>query len=461
MTNCRRLLVLDDDPTGSQCVANVDIVLEPDAITTATALQAPQSTCFVLTNSRALDESDAVELNRRTLSEIIAAGIDPMDIRVVSRSDSTLRGHVIAEPEALADVLDEHGQEVDGILLCPAMLEAGRFTKGGTHYATVRGEAMRVAETDFAADATYGYSNSDLASFLEERSDGKVKAGDVLNVSLEDIRDGGIERVMNILGEANKRRWIVLDATEYSDMETVVQAVNRLEDQGKVFLTRCAPSFVRPLTGQHGASVLAPEDIVIASGRQPHGLVVVGSHVGLTTRQLNVVQTRSGLKEFEIQVPKLLDVASRSAHIREISSKVRGALRHHDVVLYTSRELVRTDNPAESLSIARTVSDAVVAVVQAIRDVRPAWVVAKGGITSHEIAVKGLGIRRAEVTGQFFPGQISLFTPREAPDEVRGMPYVVFPGNVGNEDALADVIDRLIAATPVGNNTDTIEGAES
>lgn len=459
MTNSRRLLVLDDDPTGSQCVAGVDIVLEPDAPTIAAALKAPGSTCFVLTNSRALDENDAVELNRRILSEVIAAGVDPKTLHVVSRSDSTLRGHVIAEPRALADVLAEHGREVDGILLCPAMLEAGRFTQDGTHYATVMGESVKVAETDFAADATYGYSHSDLAAFLEERSAGSVKARDVLRITLADIRDGGLERVISILEKARDRRWIILDATEYSDMETVAAAVGRLEDRGRMFLTRCAPSFVRPLAGQRGAAVLTPDDIVISPDRRSHGLVVVGSHVGLTTRQLRVVQARSGLEEFELQVPKLLEEETREAHVQNTAAQVREALRRRDAVLYTSRDLVRTDDPAESLAIARTVSDAVVDVVRRVRDTRPAWVVAKGGITSHEVAVEGLGIRRAAVAGQFFPGQISLFTPCDAPDEVLGMPYVVFPGNVGGEDALAEVIDRLITATPVDDAADTTEGA--
>jgi uncharacterized protein YgbK (DUF1537 family) len=81
-----------------------------------------------------------------------------------------------------------------------------------------------------------------------------------------------------------------------------------------------------------------------------------------------------------------------------------------------------------------------------VRGAKPAWVVAKGGITSHEVAEKGLGIRRARVEGQFWPGQVSLFSAQEAPAEVMGAPYVVFPGNVGGEEALADVVDVLAAA---------------
>jgi uncharacterized protein YgbK (DUF1537 family) len=74
---------------------------------------------------------------------------------------------------------------------------------------------------------------------------------------------------------------------------------------------------------------------------------------------------------------------------------------------------------------------------------RPAWVVAKGGITSHDVAVRGLGIRRAEVAGQLFPGVISVFHPVDAAPEALGMPYVVFAGNVGDDGTLADVVAIL------------------
>jgi uncharacterized protein YgbK (DUF1537 family) len=445
MVGARRLLVLDDDPTGSQCVAGIDVAFDLDPAIPAGVLAEPGSTCFVLTNTRALDEAEAVAMNRRLLAGVLAEPGLQQGLHVVSRSDSTLRGHVIAEPEAIADELGAHGIAVDAILLVPAMLEAGRFTQDDVHYAVVGGEALRVEDTDFARDATFGYSHSDLREFLEERSGGAVRAADVLSIGLEDIRTGGVDRVHEILAAARDRRWVVVNATEYSDMEVVASAVARIEDAGRTVITRCGPSFVRPLAGQSGARVVAPESITIPDGRLGHGLVVVGSHVGLTTTQLRAVQERGTLVEAELSVPSLLD-DRREEHLAEVASRVRAALRGDDCVLYTSRDLVRTDDPAESLAIARSVSDAVVEVVRRVREVRPAWVVAKGGITSHEVAASGLDIRRARVEGQFWPGQVSLFSAQEAPEEVMGMPYVVFPGNVGGEQALADVVDRLAAA---------------
>lgn len=440
----RRLLILDDDPTGSQCVAGIDVAFDLDPAIPVGVLEQPGSACFVLTNTRALDEQEAVALNRRVLAGVLDGGVPTAGLHVVSRSDSTLRGHVIAEPVAIADELAARGLDVDAFVLCPAMLEAGRFTEGDVHYATVAGEAVEVAETDFARDATFGFTSSDLRAFLEERSGGAVRADDVLSLSLEDIR-AGAGRVREILAGARDRRWVVVNATEYTDLEVVAEAMALLEAEGRTFVTRCAPSFVRPLVGQQGARVVDPASITIPEGRLDHGLVVVGSHVGLTTTQLRAVQQRGTLAELEIHVPSVLD-ERREQHLAGVAGQVAETLRSSDCVVFTSRDLVRTDDPAESLAIARSVSDAVVEVVRRVREAKPAWVVAKGGITSHEVAEKGLGIRRARVEGQFWPGQVSLFSAQEAPDEVMGAPYVVFPGNVGGEQALADVVDVLTAA---------------
>src|SRR5699024_5929850 len=228
----------------------IPVAFDQDPQIPVAVLSEPGSACFVLTNTRALDEGAAVEMNRRIVAGVLAGGVPADGLHVVSRSDSTLRGHVIAEPVAIADELAAHGLEVDAFVLCPAMIEAGRFTEGDIHYATVEGKAVEVAETDFARDATFGYTHSDLREFLAERSGGTIEASSVLSLSLEDIRTGGPARVSELLAGARERTWVVVNATEYSDMEVVAEAMAQLEAEGRTFVTRCAPSFVRPLTRQ-------------------------------------------------------------------------------------------------------------------------------------------------------------------------------------------------------------------
>lgn len=455
-SNTRRVLALDDDPTGSQCVADVDIAFVEDPAIAARALAEPGSCCFVLQNTRALPEDEAVAKNTRILDGVLASGVDPSGLHVVSRSDSTLRGHVIAEPNAIADVLERHGAHVDGFLFCPAMIEAGRYTVDDVHHAVVNGKAIEVADTDFAADATFGYNHSDLKDFLEERSRGQVRAADVVSLSLADIREGGVDRVEKILSEVSGRRWVVVNATDYPDMEVVAKALARREAEGRTFVSRCGPSFVRALTGQQGSHVIGGSDIHVEGTRLAHGLVVVGSHVGLTSMQLRAVQERGTLAEVELDVPTVLG-EKREGHVAEVARRIRNHLTSRDCVVYTSRELVRTEDKDTSLDIARMVSDAVVDVVAQVLPSRPAWVVAKGGITSHEVAAHGLGMTHARVVGQFYPGQISMFEAVDAPHDTQDMPYVVFPGNVGGPDALAEVVERLAAAT----NTPSLQEEQS
>jgi uncharacterized protein YgbK (DUF1537 family) len=122
---------------------------------------------------------------------------------------------------------------------------------------------------------------------------------------------------------------------------------------------------------------------------------------------------------------------------------VVSALAHSDVLMFTSRALSRGADAADSLRISRAISTAVVDVVRGARAAHPAWVIAKGGITSHDVAARGLGIRRATVLGQMQPGIVSVLRPIEATPEMVGIPYVVFPGNVGDETTLAYVVDVL------------------
>jgi uncharacterized protein YgbK (DUF1537 family) len=421
----KRIAVLDDDPTGSQTVHDVAIVtvIDDDAIRSA------GDTTFFLTNTRSLPESEAEALTYDVARRLLE--LDP-EVEIVSRSDSTLRGHVVAEVRALDRARKEvTGSGYDGVLLAPAFFEAGRFTAGDVHWARVDGEDVPVGETEFARDATFGYQASDLREFVAEKSG----AEDAISLSLDDLRSGGPERVTEILDGVSGGQWVVVNALDYCDLEVVVLG---LLASSRSFLYRTGPSFVRALAGLEPRAPLTAADVWPDGHPGGHGLVVVGSHVGLTSRQVAAAQRRGGLREIELDVGQLDE-----AHVAEISERVAEALQEADVLLYTSRKLVRGADKDDSLAIARRVSTAVTEVVRAALEARPAWVIAKGGITSHDVAVRGLGIRRAEVLGQLLPGMVSVFRPIEAAPGAVGTPYVVFAGNVGDEKTLADIVERF------------------
>ncbi len=80
-------------------------------------------------------------------------------------------------------------------------------------------------------------------------------------------------------------------------------------------------------------------------------------------------------------------------------------------------------------------------VVSAIEG-RPGFLVAKGGITSIEIARRALQCPEAEVLGQALKG-VPVWR-LGAGSKWSDVPYVVFPGNVGDEAALANVTGMLL-----------------
>jgi uncharacterized protein YgbK (DUF1537 family) len=445
----RRIAVLDDDPTGSQAVHDVNVVTVFEAGEYGAGLQAPGSTCFILTNTRSLPEDTAVELTGSigrdlfTLAERLGIPLD-----IVSRSDSTLRGHVVAEVRALDGAKRAvTGRGYDGVLLIPAFFEAGRVTAGDIHWARIGAELVPVGATEFARDATFGYTSSNLREFVAEKSEGRLTAQDVHSVTLDDIRVGGPSRVAEILRAVTGGAFVVVNATDYADLEIVVLGLLAAEDAGRSFVFRTGPSFVRALAGIEPKGPLTAADIWPSGHPGGHGLVVVGSHVGLTSRQVAAAQERGGVAEVELHVPTLTDPARRDAHVAETAAHVVEALGTSDVLLYTSRTLIRGGDADDSLAISRNVSTAVIEVVRAALAAKPSWVVAKGGITSHDVAVRGLGIRRAEVLGQLLPGMVSVFQPVEAAPEAVGMPYVVFAGNVGDAHTLAKVIDLFSPGT--------------
>jgi uncharacterized protein YgbK (DUF1537 family) len=198
---------------------------------------------------------------------------------------------------------------------------------------------------------------------------------------------------------------------------------------------------VRALTGTEPVAPLRGRRLWPDGRREGHGLIVIGSHVGQTSRQLASLRAAADVTGIELSVPDIL--SGTPDPVASAAQQVADGLRRSDVVLSTSRDAAAGRSPEHSLEIARTVSAAVARTVRHALAARPAWVLAKGGITAHDVALHGLGIRRAEVAGQLFPGLISVLRPVDAAPEALGAPYVVFAGNVGDDSTLAQVVAIL------------------
>jgi len=454
----RRLVALDDDPTGTQTIADLPVLTSWTVADVQWALQQPTTGFFVLTNTRSLSEADAAERNRQIVDALDqAASLEQVSYVIASRSDSTLRGYFPLETDVLAEELAARGTVVDGVIICPSYVEPGRLTVDSVHWARTAEGMIPVSHSEFAKDASFGYRNSDLRDWVEEKTAGRIPREEVATITLTDIRVGGPERVYEILADLRNGQPVVVDTAEDADQQVVVLALLRAEAAGKNFIYRIGPSFVRARTGQRATPPADPDRLREIFARRPtdsdetrpataHGLIAVGSHVGLTTRQLDRLRDRGKIIEVELDVPTLLEDSARDRHVTNVARQAARTLRNNDadsdIVIRTSRTLVTGNDAVSSLVIARTVSAALVGTVREIvSQVRPAFVLAKGGITSSDTATEGLGIRRAWCRGTMLPGIISLWVRVTGP--AQGIPYIVFAGNVGDDDALAAVIDTL------------------
>lgn len=443
----RTLVVLDDDPTGTQSVADLPVVTGWSVEDLTWALSTGAPAVYVMTNSRSLDPADAERVNVEVVTNALAAA-ERAGARVafVSRSDSTLRGHYPLEPATIADLLERAGTRVDGIILSPAFPDAGRLTVHGTHYAGGPADGfVPVGRTEFAGDKTFGYSASFLPAWVEEKTAGAVGAADVAVIDLATLRTDE-DAVVAALSAARDRAPIAVDCVEENDLLLLARALQRAEDAGATFVYRVGPPFVRARIGQAPRAPLSaaearPADFAPDSDAAG-GLVVVGSHVGLTGRQVDALRSATATPEVVLDVPAVLDPARRDAHVLAVAERAAGALRSGNVVVRRGGAFVAGRDAEESLDFARRVSAAVVEVVQRVVATRcPRFVIAKGGITSSDVAGRGLGINRALVRGPMLPGIVSLWEPQDGP--AAGVPYIVFAGNVGDDDSLARVVATL------------------
>ena len=443
----RTLVVLDDDPTGTQSVADLPVVTGWSVEDLTWALSTGAPAVYVMTNSRSLDPTDAERVNVEVVTNALAAA-ERAGARVafVSRSDSTLRGHYPLEPATIADLLERAGTRVDGIILSPALPDAGRLTVHGTHYAGGPADGfVPVGRTEFAGDKTFGYSASFLPAWVEEKTAGAVGAADVAVIDLATLRTDE-DAVVAALSAARDRAPIAVDCVEENDLLLLARALQRAEDAGATFVYRVGPPFVRARIGQAPRAPLSaaearPADFAPDSDAAG-GLVVVGSHVGLTGRQVDALRAATATPEVVLDVPAVLDPARRDAHVLAVAERAAGALRSGNVVVRRGGAFVAGRDAEESLDFARRVSAAVVEVVQRVVAARcPRFVIAKGGITSSDVAGRGLGINRALVRGPMLPGIVSLWEPQDGP--AAGVPYIVFAGNVGDDDSLARVVATL------------------
>ncbi|HYF92563.1 MAG TPA: four-carbon acid sugar kinase family protein [Symbiobacteriaceae bacterium] len=436
----RKVVVLDDDPTGTQTVHNVKVVTRFSQSVFERCLREPGRVFYVLTNSRSLPEAEVVALTRRICWALCeAADATGVPVTVVCRSDSTLRGHFPAENDTVMQTMERQlGMTFRGTVLLPAFFEGGRYTLGGVHWVEQKGEWVPAGQTEFARDPAFGYRSSRLAEYVAEKAGGARPA---VTIPLEVTRRAGPDGVAAVLAAAPPGSVIVPDAVTYADISVIVCALLEAEASGHYYSFRTAASFVPVCGGIAPRPLLTATELRGGQASGAGGLVVVGSHVSKTTAQLGALMHGTAISPVELVTARLLTPVLYAGEIARAAAAVSGILAGgRDAVLYTSRAVATGGGGSEYIDIARTVAGALIEVVRSVT-VRPRFFVAKGGITSSTMATDALDVQAARVLGQVLPG-IPVW---ELGPESRlpGGNFVVFPGNVGDEAALLQVVRKL------------------
>ncbi len=440
MSKKPKIIVLDDDPTGSQTVHSCLLLMRWDVETLRTGLQDDSPIFFVLTNTRSLPPESAASVTKEVCHNLkLALKAEEINyFLIVSRSDSTLRGHYPIETDVIAAELGPF----DAHFLVPAFFQGGRITRDSIHYLIIDGIPTPVHETEFARDSVFGYHYSYLPKYVEEKTQGRINADAVERFLLADIRAGSLDRLMKL----NGNQCAVVDGETQADLNRFAQDVLSAASVGKRFLFRSAASILTALAALPNQAI-APENMADYVREGKPGAVIVGSHVKKTTQQLEKLLQADATVGIEVNVQRLLDEPNQSATL--LSEILETTQRAHKAgktpVVYTSRQELSFKDVKTRLDFGEKVSGLLMDIVRGLpSDI--GFLISKGGITSNDVLSNGLALTRARLLGQILAGCSMVITPNDHP-QFPNLPVVLFPGNVGDADALATTYRRLTKNT--------------
>lgn len=444
--NDTKFVVLDDDPTGVQTVHDISVYTDWTVESMKKGFMDDNKVFYILTNSRGMTEAETTKIHHEIIDAVAQAAAETgKNYQFISRSDSTLRGHYPLETELLKEGVEKSGKTVDGEVLFPFFKEGGRFTIDNTHYVKYGDELVPAAQTEFAKDKTFGYTHSSIPEYVEEKTKGDYKAENVTCIALEDLRALNIDKITEQLTNVKDFNKVCVNAIDYCDVKAFCIALYRAMAAGKSFMFRTAAGFVKVVGGVTDIPLLTRKEMVVKE-TDNGGIVVVGSHTAKTTAQLEELLKLENVVPVEFKSSLVLDgdEAFYNEVKRCVAEEEKIIASGKTAVCFTERKLLTVENDTKESALIRSVkiSDGVQRLVGDL-SITPAFVIAKGGITSSDVGTKALKVKCANVMGQIKPGIPVWQTGSES--RFPQTPYVIFPGNVGEVTTLREAVEVLNA----------------
>nr|WP_259726596.1 MULTISPECIES: four-carbon acid sugar kinase family protein [unclassified Synechococcus] len=433
-----KIVVIDDDPTGSQAVHSCPLLLRWDHHTLVEGLKDPSPLLFLLANTRALPAAAAAERVRQ-ICRALPAAVHEAGIErwlLVSRGDSTLRGHCPLELE----VIEAELGPFEATLLVPAFVEGGRTTVAGMHL--LHGEPVH--HSAFAADRRFGYATSFLPDWLEAKSGGRIQAGQVARIGLAELQSGQAEALIKRLEQLEGNRYVVVDAERPEQLVALGTALRAVVGPRRL-LVQSAASLLKGLA-ELPPQPLGPGGLAALRRGGAPGAVLVGSHVPLSDRQLERLLAEPSCGGVELSVERLLAAWRREpeggiepgwqgAWQQELVEAMAGLHRQgRTPVLFTSRGERLCEDEGERQRLSLAIAGLMARIAAGLPE-SLGFLISKGGTTSQTLLAEGLALGSVRLEGQLLPGLSVLRLPSEHP-RFPALPLLTLPGNLGDDDTL-------------------------
>jgi len=258
------------------------------------------------TETRACNPETASRRVRRAARTLRKAGVE----RVYKKVDSTLRGNVGVELEAIMDELD-----VETCIFAPAFPANGRIVIGG--YLIVN--QVPLEKTEMAEDRLMRIRKSYIPTILESQT--KLEVG---HVPLSKVMQGR-ELLKNEINSLVKRnvQIIVMDAATSQDLRAIAQAA-------------VASNTAQLMSGSAGLAEALPEAFRLHSS--PPVVVIAGSPSSVTVRQVEKAGEELDVAILDLNSPKVLKNVNAQKEIQRIVNEAVRLLEiGRDVVIASSR----------------------------------------------------------------------------------------------------------------------------
>jgi uncharacterized protein YgbK (DUF1537 family) len=380
------------------------------------------------TDSRSLSPASAHATVKAAAQQLVADGWTHFYKSV----DSTLRGNLGAEIEAVLDIV-----KPDCAVIAPAFPKYGRTTVEGVQH--LHGRPLH--ETEFGTDPTAPVKDADIARRLAEGS--RRKAGRLM---LNQVRDGSTKietAIRRFLAEGVEL--IVVDIVEQDDLKRICLGLAQ-SDLRVVWVGSTGLAEFVPLA--FGVDSIANQ---FDRGREIDSrpaLALVGSASETTHEQLRYAQINNGLNIINLDPTHLIqnDTAT-SAELEQAASSLRAAIDlGYDaaLVVRASRDEIAATQQLGArfnLSPAKVAQRIVDGLAQVgsklISEGRISGIVATGGDTANALC-NALGAQALEILGEVEAGIPVMRVLGE-----QSLPLVTKAGGFGSPAAIREALMKV------------------